>query len=169
MRQSNGRSATTSFLIIDSQSVKNADTAEEKGYDAGKKISGIKRHIAVDTQGLPHVIHITTANVTDRNGAVQAFELQKANLINVENVVADGGYSGKNFAREVKEILGCTVQIAKRSELHTFKVIPKRWVVERSFGWLEKCRRLWKNCEKKINTSKHMVTLAFLILCLKRF
>lgn len=131
VRQSSGRSETTSFLIIDSQSVKNTDTAEQKGYDAGKKISGIKRHIAVDTNGLPHAIHITTANETDRNGALQAFELHKDSLINVKNVLADGGYSGENFATKVTEILGCNVQIAKRSELHTFKVIPKRWVVER--------------------------------------
>lgn len=133
VRQNNGRSATASFLIIDSQSVKNADTAEQKGYDAGKKISGITRHIAVDTNGLPHAIHMTTANVTDREGALQAFGLHKDMLPDVQNVLADGGYSGKNFAAGVKEILGCPVTIAKRSELHTFKVIPKRWVVERSF------------------------------------
>ena len=65
-RQSNGRKEQTSFCIVDSQSVKNTDTAGHKGYDAGKKVSGIKRHIAVDTQGLPHAIHVTTADVTDR-------------------------------------------------------------------------------------------------------
>ena len=65
--------------------------------------------------------------------------------------------------------MGCRVEIAKRNELHTFKVIPKRWVVERSFAWLEKCRRLWKNCERKLNTSLNMVTLAFVALILKRF
>lgn len=70
VRQNNGRKEKTSFIIVDAQSVKNTDTAESKGYDAGKKISGIKRHVAVDTQGLPHVIHITTANVTDRKGAL---------------------------------------------------------------------------------------------------
>ncbi len=61
----------TSFCIIDAQSVKNTDTAEEKGYDAGKKIAGIKRHIAVDTQGLPHAIYITRANIGDRNAAIE--------------------------------------------------------------------------------------------------
>ena len=66
-------SCKTSFLIVDAQSVKNTDSAEEKGYDAGKKISGIKRHIAVDTQGFPHALAITAANVTDRNGALLAF------------------------------------------------------------------------------------------------
>ena len=76
-RINNGRNEKTSFIIIDAQSVKNTDTAKEKGYDAGKKVSGIKRHIAVDTQGLPHSIHITTANVTDRNGAIEMVKNNK--------------------------------------------------------------------------------------------
>ena len=65
--------------------------------------------------------------------------------------------------------MGCEVEIAKRSEMHTFKVVPKRWIVERSFSWLEKFRRLWKNCERKLNTSLNMVVLAFVALLLKRF
>jgi transposase len=154
---------------VDAQSVKNTDTAENKGYDAGKKISGIKRHIAVDTQGLPHAIHITTANVTDRQGAVAMVTNSKAHLSNVNNFLVDGSYTGGPFATAIKETLGATVEIAKRSELHKFAVIPKRWVVERSFAWLEKCRRLWKNCERKINTSMQMVVMAFIRLLIKRF
>jgi transposase len=168
VRQSLGRSAQTSFLIIDAQSVKNTDTAGNKGYDAGKKISGIKRHIGVDTNGLPHMIHVTTADVSDRTGALEAFCLHKTALCAVQNILADGGYTGENFANATKEVLGCGVEIAKRNELHKFAVIPKRWVVERSFGWLEKCRRLWKNCERKLGTSLQMVVLAFLTLLLKR-
>jgi hypothetical protein len=83
----------TSFLIVDAQSVKNTDTAEEKGYDAGKKVSGIKRHIAVDTQGLPHAIAVTTADVTDRDGALWAMDRSKANLALVESILVDGGYT----------------------------------------------------------------------------
>ena len=168
-RQNNGRKEKTSFAIVDAQSVKNTDTAKEKGYDAGKKISGIKRHIAVDTQGLPHSMHITTANITDRAGAIETFIAHKHTLSDVKVVLTDGGYTGEAFATSVKEILGCNVEIAKRNELHTFKVIPKRWVVERSFSWLEKCRRLWKNCERKLNTSLNMAVLAFIALLLKRF
>ena len=156
-------------MIIDAQSVKNTETAENKGYGAGRKVSGIKRHIAVDTQGLPHAIHITTANITDRGGALEMFLLHKDTLSNVENVLVDGGYSGEPFANGVKKLLHCEVEVAKRNELHTFKVIPKRWVVERSFSWLEKCRRLWKNCERKLNTSLHMAILAFVVLFVKRF
>ncbi len=168
VRQSLGRDTHTTFLIVDAQSVKNTDTAEQKGFDGGKLVSGIKRHIGVDTNGLPHMIHVTTANVTDRAGALAGFALYKSNLINVVNVLVDGGYTGEPFASGVKEILGANVEVAKRSELHTFAVIPKRWVVERSFAWLEKCRRLWKNCERKLNTSLQMVALAFLVLLLKR-
>ena len=168
IRTKNQRQEKTSFVIIDAQSVKNTDTAAEKGYDAGKKVSGIKRHIAVDTQGLPHAIHITTANVTDRADALAAFEVAKTDLSDVKNVLADGGYTGDAFAQAVQEKLGATVEIAKRNELHTFAVIPKRWVVERSFSWLDKCRRLWKNCERKLNSSLHMAVLAFSVLLLKR-
>tara|TARA_Y100001001_G_scaffold151839_1_gene163828 strand:- start:2208 stop:2672 length:465 start_codon:yes stop_codon:yes gene_type:complete len=154
---------------VDAQSVKNTDTTENKGYDAGKKVSGIKRHIAVDTQGLPHAIHVTTANVTDRQGAITMITNSKQDLSNVSNFLVDGGYTGEPFAAAIKETLGATVEVAKRSEFHKFTVIPKRWVVERSFGWLEKCRRLWKNCERKINTSLQMVVLAFVRLLVKRF
>ena len=156
------------FCIVDSQSVKNTDSAENKGYDSGKKVSGIKRHIAVDTQGLPHAIHVTTANVTDRAGALAMFDRRRANLSQVQNVLVDGGYTGKPFATAVQSLLGASVEVVKRNELHTFVVLPKRWVVERSFGWLEKCRRLWKNCERKLNTSLQMVVLAFAVLILKR-
>ena len=168
IRRGLGRDAQTTFLIVDAQSVKNTDTAEEKGYDGGKLVSGIKRHIGVDTHGLPHVIHVTTANVTDRAGALAAFRLYKGNLTNVQNVLVDGGYTGEPFSTSVYETLGSTVEVAKRSKLHKFAVIPKRWVVERCFGWLEKCRRLWKNCERKLNTSLQMVVLAFLALLVKR-
>lgn len=164
------RNARTTLLIVDAQSVKNTDTAGYKGYDAGKKVSGIKRHIGVDTQGFPHTVAVTTAEVTDRKGALQAMSRCKTSLSNVQSVLADAGYVGAPFAQGVQEILGeaVTVQIAKRSELHTFAVIPKRWVVERSFAWLEKNRRLWKNCERHLNTSLQFIHLAFLALLLRR-
>jgi transposase len=167
-REKLGRSATTSFIIVDAQSVKNTDSAEKKGYDAGKKVSGIKRHIAVDTQGLPHAVAVTTANVTDRNGALAAIDRCKPNLESVESVLVDGGYTGQPFADGVMERLKATVQVVKRNELHTFVALPKRWIVERSFAWLEKCRRLSKNCERKLNTSLQMIHLAYLRLLLRR-
>jgi len=154
--------------IVDAQSVKNTDTAREKGYDAGKKVSGIKRHIVVDTNGLPHAIEVTTANVTDRDGAILMTRRSKENLSKVKKLLVDGGYSGKNFAGAIKKIIRAEVEVVKRGDLHKFVVIPKRWVVERSFAWLEKCRRLWKNCEKKLSTSRQMIMLAFISLLMRR-
>ena len=89
-------------------------------------------------------------------------------LEGIENVLVDGGYTGEKFAQSVKRLIGAEVEVAKRNELHTFAVIPKRWVVERSFAWLEKCRRLWKNCERKINNSLQFVVLAFITILIKR-
>jgi transposase len=162
VRTDNGREAKTTFCIVDAQSVKNTDTAEEK-------VSGIKRPLGVDTQGLPHGIEVTTADVTDRDGAIFMVEREKENLSEVENILTDGNYTGENFAWRINEIIGATVEVVKRNELHTFVVLPKRWVVERSLAWLEKCRRLWKNCERKLATSRSMVVLVFLALLLKRF
>ena len=153
---------------MDSQSVKNADTAQQKGYDAGKKVSGIKRHLTVDTQGLPHAIEVSTANVTDRDGALWMFLLNTETLSAVVKLLVDSAYTGEPFAQRVKMVLGAEVEVAKRSELHKFVVMPKRWVVERSFAWLDKCRRLWKNCERKLHTSQQMVVLAFVALLLRR-
>ena len=122
----------------------------------------------MDTNGLPHAIAVTTANVTDRNGAIDMARQYKENLSEVKNMLVDGGYSGENFAQEIKMILKAKVEVVKRNELHKFVVLPKRWVVERSFAWLEKCRRLWKNCERKLSTSRHMIILAFISLLLRR-
>lgn len=167
-RISNGRKEHTSFIIIDSQSVKNTDTAKNKGYDAGKKVSGIKRHIVVDSQGLPHGMLVKTANCTDRQGALDVISQHKETLKQVDVVLVDGGYTGDAFASAVQYLIGARVEVAKRSELHKFAVIPQRWVVERSFAWLEKCRRLWKNCERYLNTSLQFINLAFLALILNR-
>ena len=164
-----GRKEQTSLCIVDSQSVKNTDTAKQKGYDAAKRVKGRKRHIAVDSQGLPHAIHITTADQSDRSGALSMLSKNKFHIEQVKKILVDGAYSGETFANQVKGLIaGAAVEVVKRNQLHTFQVLPKRWIVERSFGWLEKCRRLWKNCERYIETSLQMVVLAFVRLCLQR-
>ena len=148
--------------------MKNTSSARHKGYDAGKKVSGIKRHIGVDTQGLPHAIALSTAEVTDRAGALHALTRCAGNLDRVLGLLVDGGYRGASFAEAVQKQLGARVQVAQRNELHTFAVIPRRWVVERSFAWLEQSRRLWKNTERLLNTSLQFIHLAFLNILLKR-
>lgn len=159
----------TRFGIIDAQSVSNADTAGEKGYDAGKKVSGIKRHMVVDIMGLPHALIITRANVSDRQGAIEMIRMNRDNLSCVKKFLVDGGYTGEKFANALKSVCGAEVEVVKRNEPHRFAVLPKRWVVERSFGWLDKARRLWKNCERTIHNSCQMVVLAFIAILLRRF
>ncbi len=95
-------------------------------------------------------------------------ENEKENLSAVQKIIVDAGYTGEKFASEIKTIINANVEIIKRNELHTFVVLPKRWIVERSFAWLEKYRRLWKNCERKLNTSLQMVVLSFISVLLKR-
>jgi transposase len=108
------------MVIVDAQSVKNTDTAGEKGYDAGKKVSGIKRHLFVDTNGLPHSIAVTTANVGDRVGALLLTTQSNNTLTQVEKVLADGGYTGETFARAIKKTIGATVEVIKRNEVAHF-------------------------------------------------
>lgn len=96
-RLNSGRNVKTSFCILYAQSVKNTDCAREKGYDAGKKVSGIKRFIAVDTNGYPHAVHVTTVNISDKAGTLLMLERQKENLTEVESFLCDGSYIGKPF------------------------------------------------------------------------
>ena len=129
-------------------------------------------HIGVDVLGLPHAIMVTTANVTDRSGAIEMVDYYcdvTNHLSLLKKLLADGGYTGENFANEIKKISGAEVEVVKRNELHTFAVLPKRWIVERSFAWLDKYRRLWKNCERKLQNSFQMISLAFIRLLLKRY
>jgi transposase len=87
----------------------------------------------------------------------------------LQKVLVDGSYTGEKFATKIKELLNTKVEVAKRSELHKFAVIPKRWIVERTFSWLEKCRRLWRNCEGLISSSLGMVRVAMIRILLKRY
>lgn len=166
-RQNRGKDAHTPFLIVEAASVKNPDTADAKGYDAGKKGSGIKRQLGVDRPGLPPGIHIPPAQVSDKAGALAAVQRHKPHLPKVQHVLVDGGYTGKPLAQAVDDMRGAPVEGAKGNELPPFTVIPNRGVVERSFAGLEKCRRLWKHCERQLTSSRHMTVLAFLALLLK--
>jgi transposase len=129
----------------------------------------VKLHIGVDILGLPNAMLVTTANITDRDGALQMFGYVGNTLSKCVKVLADGGYSGEKFALGVKELIGAEVEVVKRNELHTFAVLPKRWVVERTFGWLEDCRLLWKNCERKIKSTLQATKLALISLLLRRY
>jgi len=132
-----------------------------------EKTSGIKLHIGVDTNGLPHAMWVTTADETDRIGALEMCSHEFSYLTKVKKLLVDSGYSGADFAEAIESLLDAEVEVVKRSELRTFKVMPRRWVVERTFGWLDKCRELWKNCERKLHNSLQMAKIAFICIILK--
>lgn len=118
---------------------------------------------------MPHAAFVTTANVTDRDGALSMIFYAAPCLAKCQKVLLDGGYKGQKFADSVKLLIGADVEVVKRDELHKFKVLPKRWIVERSFGWLEDYRLLWKNCERKIHNTLQAIKLAFICLLTKRY
>jgi putative transposase len=168
-RKSVGKNEDPSVGIIDAQSVKNTlVSSENKGFDAGKKIKGIKRHIIVDTLGLILAVVIQNASVQDRDGAQNVIEKMKENWIRVIKIFADGGYAGK-LIDKIKLACNIELEIIKRSELHIFKILPKRWIVERTFAWIDTNRRNSKNYERLNETSVAMVHLAAIRIMLNRF
>ena len=112
---------------------------------------------------------VSTANITDRDGAISMIGYGGGCLSKCEKILVDGGYTGENFANSIKKLIGAEVEVVKRNELHKFAVLPKRWIVERSFGWLEDYRLLWKNCERKIYNTLQAIKLAFISLLARRY
>ena len=169
VRQVAGRQRHASAAIIDSQSVKSSECSDERGYDAGKKINGRKRHILVDTMGLLLFARVLPAQIQDRDGAKQllAAFFAQAPRRRVKHIWADGGYAGA-LLEWSRKLWRCMVQIVKRTELHTFKVLPRRWVVERTFGWLGRSRRLNRDYERQAQTGETMIYLAMIRLMLTR-
>jgi putative transposase len=168
VRIQSGKQENPSAAIIDSQSVKTDEQAEACGYDAGKKVKGRKRHILVDTLGLLLTTKVLTADIQDRDGAKLLFLEIKEQMPHLQLVWADGGYRGKLIEWVAVHCLWI-LEIVKRSDKQkTFKVLPKRWIVERTFSWLNRNRRLSKDYERKIESSEAWIYLAMSILMLKR-
>jgi putative transposase len=173
-REQVGREASPTACIIDSQSVKSAEKGgaviDEKGYDAGKKVSGIKRHLVVDTQGL--VVHavVHAADIQDRDGGVMALSTMFGLYPFLKKVYADGGYQGPKFRKALKKALpDLAIEIVKRSDTAKgFEVLPRRWVVERTIAWLNRCRRLAKDFENLHRSSLALIRLASIRLMLRK-
>jgi transposase len=162
VREADGREAQPTAAIIDAQSVKGADTVgrETRGYDAGKKVNGRKRHIVVDTIGPLVIVMITAANVQDRDGARPALAAVRRAFPAISLVWADGGYAGKLVER-AKQTARLVLEIVRKPEgQRTFEVLPRRWVVERTLAWITKCRRLDHDYERLTTTSMAMVKWA---------
>jgi transposase len=162
LRVAVGRAELPTAGSIDSQSVKAADTvgAASRGYDGGKKINGRKRHLAVDTLGLVLTVIVTAASVQDRDGAFRLLTLLRERFSTISLVWADGGYAGRLLSW-AHTVLALTVTIVKRSDDTTgFVVLPRRWVVERTFGWLLRYRRLVRDYERVPQHHEAMVLWA---------
>lgn len=167
VRKQDGREATASAGIVDSQSAKTTETRGERGYDAGKKVKGRKRHIMVDTLGLLIAVVITAASVQDRDGAKLVFEEARGET-RLEKIWADGGYAGKLVGFTAEEF-GWDLEIVKRSDdVKGFKVLPHRWVVERTFGWLGRYRLFCREHEATIASSRTDIHLAMSHIMLRR-
>src|SRR6476620_11195291 len=157
IRKQHNKNEEPSVGIIDAQSVKSTlVSSQDKGFDAGKKVKGRKRHIIVDTLGLVLAVVIQSASVQDRNGADEVIDWMKRCWAGVEKLFADGGYSGKLVER-VKKAFGIDVQIVEKNTAHAFQVLPKRWIVERTFAWLDTNRRKAKDYDRLVETSQAMI------------
>lgn len=168
-RANQGKNEEATVGIIDAQSVKSTlVSCENKGFDAGKKIKGIKRHIIVDTLGLVLAVVIQSASVQDRDGAVDVVNKLFESWRKVIKIFADGGYRGQLIST-IKAKFKIELEIIKRDELHHFKVLPKRWIVERTFAWIDTNRRTSKNYERLNDTSVAMVHLSAIRIMLNRF
>lgn len=152
--------------IIDSQSVKNSQRSEAKGYDAGKKIKGIKRHIITDINGFVLAVDVHSGSIQDRGGAIELMKSAKKKYHSIERFFADGGYSGELQTKcflDVRALLS----IVKRTT-EKFEILPIRWIVERTFAWLNNFRRLSKHYEHTVKSAINQIYIAMIRLMLTR-
>ncbi|MFF5985495.1 IS5 family transposase, partial [Streptomyces olindensis] len=170
VRRTEGRDQEPSAGVVDSQSVKADATVAlaSRGYDAGKKINGRKRHLLTDTLGLVLAVAVTPASTTDRDAVRILLPAAKKYFRRLARIWADGGYSG-HLTDWTSQHLGVVLDIVRRSDdARGFEVLPRRWVVERSFAWLLRSRRLVRDYERRTETSEAVVLWSMTMLMSRR-
>jgi len=170
VRKAQGKRSQPTAAILDSQSVKSAGHGGPVGFDAGKRIKGRKRHLLIDTLGLVLGVVVTPADTTERDGGKAVLGRVLGWLASLRLLWVDGGYTGDTFANWVKALRAkLAVEVVKRSDdVRGFKVLPRRWVVERTFGWLMYQRRLVRDYERTISSAEAWIYIAMIRIQLRR-
>ena len=168
-RRKLGSKPRPTAAVIDSQSAPTTQAGGPRGYDAGKRISGRKRHIVTDTHGLLLAVHVHPANVQDCHGAVALLEQLRRRFPKLRHIFADRIYRGKQLVNALSDCGPWTIEIVERPPgVKGFQLLPRRWVVERTFAWIGRCRRLAKDFEASAATEAAWLLVAHLRLLTRR-